>query len=393
MPGSPRRTIDSDREREAAVPATVTPEVSEKPAETTPPAPPEAPHGALGKRTPGIGGWIRSHPFSVAMIIIVLIVAIVAGILWWLNARQFEATDDAFIDGRPAPISAQVAGAIVDVPVADNQVVEAGAVVAVLDDRDYTVARAQAEAQIAQAEATLASVEAQVKAQQANIEQASKQVGEARAALTFATDENTRYQDLQKSGAGTVQRAQQAASDLRQKQGAFDAAEAAETAAQSQLGVLDAQHKTGEAQLAQARAQADLAAANLSRTHLIAPVKGRVTKLTAAKGLYATPGQTLMVIVPVDLWVTANYKETQLARMRPGQPVTISIDAYGRSFPGHVDSVQAGSGTAFSILPAENATGNYVKVVQRVPVKIVFDRPPDVQLGIGMSVVPSIKVE
>ena len=125
---------------------------------------------------------------------------------------------------------------------------------------------------------------------------------------------------------------------------------------------------------------------------LVAPFKGRVTQLTAAKGAYATPGQALMLIVPLDVWVTANFRETQLADMHPGQPATIWVDAYGRSFKGHVDSIQAGSGTAFSLLPAENATGNYVKVVQRVPVKIVFDRMPDLELGPGMSVTPSVKV-
>ena len=133
--------------------------------------------------------------------------------------------------------------------------------------------------------------------------------------------------------------------------------------------------------------------ANLARTIITAPVAGRVTKLTAAKGGYAAVGQALMMFVPREFWVTANFKETQLNLMRPGQPVNIAIDAYpGRTFAGHVDSVQSGSGTAFSLLPAENATGNYVKIVQRVPVKITFDKRPDVLLGPGMSVVPTVKV-
>ena len=117
-----------------------------------------------------------------------------------------------------------------------------------------------------------------------------------------------------------------------------------------------------------------------------------MTQLTAAKGIYATPGQTFMQIVPLHVWVTANFRETQLADMHPGQPADLCIDAYGKCFPGHVDSIQAGSGTAFSLLPAENATGNYVKVVQRVPVKLVFNRQPDPELGPGMSVTPSVKV-
>ncbi len=143
----------------------------------------------------------------------------------------------------------------------------------------------------------------------------------------------------------------------------------------------------------QARAAQDQAQANLARTTIRAPLNGRTTKMSAAKGAYAQPGQALMMFVPQDLWITANFKETQLTYMHPGQPVSITIDAYpGRVFHGHVDSIQAGSGAAFSLLPPENATGNYVKVVQRVPVKIVFEETPDVYVGPGMSVVPQVQV-
>lgn len=145
--------------------------------------------------------------------------------------------------------------------------------------------------------------------------------------------------------------------------------------------------------LDQARAVKGQAETNLSRTTIRAPVVSRVTKLSAAKGNYVVPGQALMMLVPPEVWVTANFKETQLNLMRPGQPVDLRIDAYpGRTFAGHVDSIQAGSGAAFSLLPPENATGNFVKVVQRVPVKIVFDSTPDVLLGPGMSVVPTVTV-
>ena len=171
-----------------------------------------------------------------------------------------------------------------------------------------------------------------------------------------------------------------------QAKASFAAAQANAVANEKQEGVLKAQLESARAQLAQA-------ATNLSRTIITAPVAGRVTQLTAAKGAYAAVGQALMMFVPRDVWVTANFKETQLDLMHPGQPVDIEIDAYpDRTFEGHVDSVQAGSGTAFSLLPAQNATGNYVKIVQRVPVKIVFNKPPDVLLGPGMSVVPTVKV-
>ena len=215
---------------------------------------------------------------------------------------------------------------------------------------------------------------------------------QAQAALTYSQDQYQRAQDLLKKGAGTRQAGQQTNSDLIQKRAALAAAEAALIQAKRQLAVFAAQRKSAEAQRAAAEAQKAQAEANLSRTVLTAPLRGRVTQLTAAKGAFATPGQTLMLIVPLDVWVTANYRETQLADMRPGQPAELCIDAYGKCFPGHVDSVQAGSVTVFSLLPAENATGNYVKIVQRVPVKLVFDKPPDLELGPGMSVTPSVTV-
>ena len=306
-------------------------------------------------------------------------VVIVAIALWWLQARNYESTDDAFIDTRTVQISAQVAAAIVDVPVTDNQVVEAGTELVRLDDRDYIAQRDQAKA-------SADNLKAQISAQQAKIDQADKQVAQAQAALTFAQQEADRYERLTKQGTATVEQAQQYRSGLLQAQATFAAAQANAVATEKQDPVLKAQLENAQAQLAQAEV-------NLSRTIITAPVAGRVTQLTAAKGGYAAVGQALMMFVPRKVWVTANFKETQLDLMRPGQPVDIEIDAYpGRTFGGHVDSIQAGSGTAFSLLPAENATGNYVKIVQRVPVKIVFDKPPDVLLGPGMSVVPTVKV-
>jgi membrane fusion protein (multidrug efflux system) len=236
------------------------------------------------------------------------------------------------------------------------------------------------------------NMDAQIEAQRSQVEQTSKQVAEAQAAYNFSQEENNRYQELVRTGAGTVQRAQQAVSDFQAKKAALEAAIAANTAAERQIDVLTAQKSVAQAQRDQARAQQAQADANLGRTDLRATVAGRVAKLTAALGALATSAQSIMVVVPLEVWVTANFKESQLRDMRPGQPVDIRVDAFGRSFPGHVDSVQAGSGTAFSLLPAENATGNYVKVVQRVPVKIIFEQRPDVELGPGMSVVPTVTV-
>ncbi len=325
------------------------------------------------------GGVLRSRRGLVTALVIGGIILAVLLVLWWLNARQYESTDDAFIDARTVQISAQVAAAIIDVPVTDNQMVEAGAELVRLDDRDYIAQRDQAQASVN-------NFAAQIAEQKAKIDQAERQVAQAQATLTFAQQQADRYQLLAKQGSGTVETAQQYSSNLQQSQAAYAAAQANAAATEKQEPVLEAELKNAQAQLAQAEA-------NLSRTIITAPVAGRVTHLTAAKGGYAAVGQALMMFVPRDVWVTANFKETQLDRMHPGQPVDITIDAYpDRTFKGHVDSIQSGSGTAFSLLPAENATGNYVKIVQRVPVKIVFNQPPDVLLGPGMSVVPAVKV-
>jgi membrane fusion protein, multidrug efflux system len=353
--------------------------------------PPEA--GTTHQDPKGLKGAFRKHPVAMIACLGLIVVGIVTGIVWYLHARHYESTDDAFIDGRPVLVSPQVTGSIVSVNVTDNQVVKSGDLLATIDPRNYKAAVDQADAQIRQNEAGVKNVDAQIAAQKSQVDQANQQVTEAAAALKFATDENARYQDLVQKGAGTVQRAQQASSDFTGKQAALDAASAAKVSAERQIDVLNAQKLATAAQLDQSRAQKDRADADLQRTELRATVDGRVTKLTAAVGQLAALGQAIMIVVPLDIWVTANFKESQLADMHTGQPVDISIDAFGgRRFPGHVDSVQAGSGTAFSLLPAENATGNYVKVVQRVPVKITFDQRPDVQLGPGMSVVPTVTV-
>jgi membrane fusion protein, multidrug efflux system len=336
---------------------------------------------------------LRGHR-TLVLAIAAIVIAIVVGVtVWWINASHYESTDDAFIDARTVTISSQLNAQVVDVPVTDNQVVKAGTVLVRLDRSDFQAATDQGKAQVDQAQANIANLNAQIAAQQARIDQADKQVTQAQAALTFAQQENDRYERLVKAGSVTVEQAQQYHSNFLQAQASFAAAEANAVATSKQLPVLQSQALQAQAQLEQQRAGFEQAQVNLGRTVITAPVDGYVTKLTAAKGQYAAAGQALMMFVPRDVWVTANFKETQLANLRPGQPVEIAVDAFpDRTFKGHVDSVQAGSGTAFSLLPAENATGNYVKIVQRVPVKIAFDEPPDVLLGPGMSVVPSVKV-
>jgi membrane fusion protein (multidrug efflux system) len=317
------------------------------------------------------------------------------GYLYWDNARRYETTDDAFVAARQFAVAPKVPGYITAVPVTDNEHVVAGQAIARIDDRDYRTALAQTEAQVAAARANIENIDAQTAVQQAQVAQNQSQIEQARASLTFDQQQEARYQDLARTGAGTVQNAQQWLSQRQQQQASVKAAEAALAATARQLTVLKAQRDTAEANLRQAIAQGDQAKLNLSYTVVTAAQPGRVVQLGAAVGQYAQAGTALTMFVPDDIWVAANFKEIQLDRMRPGQDVTLHIDAYPElAVHGHVASVQPGSGTAFSLLPAENATGNYVKIVQRVPVKIVLDNPPtDVALGPGMSVVPTVRVD
>jgi membrane fusion protein, multidrug efflux system len=340
-------------------------------------------------------GFLQRRPFAFVSALLLLILAAAGGFLYWNYAEHFESTDDAFIAARQFPIAPKVSGYITAVLVTDNQHVAAGDVIARIDDRDYRTALEQAQAQVANAVAAIQNIDAQMKVQQAQIGASEAQVDQAQAALVFAQQQAERYQDLAQKGAGSVQNAQQYASQLRQQQAAVESTQATLKLAQRQVESLKAQRDSAIASLAQAKAQRDQAQLNLSYTTVTAAQPGRVVSLGAAVGQYAQPGTNLAMFVPDEIWVTANFKENQLDAMRPGQPVTLHIDAYPeRTFRGHVASIQPGSGTAFSLLPAENATGNYVKIVQRVPVKItVDDLPNDVSLGPGMSVVPTVRID
>ncbi len=358
------------------------PQSPELPGETeAEPPPPPASSGESRK------GFRRRHP--IAVVIGSALFALAAGTAW-----HFQSTDDAFIAARQIALAPKVSGYVSQVPVTDNQHVAAGGVIARIDDRDYRIALAQASAQVAAAQASIQNIDAQVTVQRAQINASQAQVEQAQATLVFAQQQSDRYQELAQRGAGTVQNAQQYSSQLLQQQAALKSAQAALSVAQRQIESLKAQRSSAEASLAQAVAQRDQAQLNLSYTIVTAAQAGRVVNLTASPGEFAPAGTNLTMFVPDEIWVTANFKETQLASMRPGQPASMHIDAYPkRAIRGHVASVQPGSGTAFSLLPAENATGNYVKVIQRVPVKIVIDNPPtDVALGPGMSVVPSVRI-
>ena len=296
---------------------------------------------------------------------------------------------------RPSvSVSPKVAGYLTEVPVTDNQEVEAGQLLVQIDQRDFEVAARRAEAQLEQAQASVQSFDAQIAAQNAQAIATQEQLRQAEAALTFASQENDRAQTLLKDGNATLQRAQQTKSQLEQAQATANAARSSMDAALKQVVSLKAQKASAIASVAAASAQKAQAELNLGYTRVTAAQKGRVVHLTAAKGQYVQVGQNLSMFVPYPVWVTANFKETQISDIQPGQSVSIAVDAYsGRELHGHVDSIQSGSGTAFSLLPAENATGNFVKIVQRVPVKIeIDDVPVDIPLGPGMSVVPTVRV-
>jgi membrane fusion protein (multidrug efflux system) len=346
------------------------------------------------KRPSSLRDRMREHWLLLTVVLCLLVVAVAGGLIYWFSVRDYESTDDAFVAARSFSVAPKVGGYVTQVPVTDNQHVNAGDLLAQIDERDYKTAVDQAKAQVAAAQANIDNIQAQIDSQNEQIKQAQAQVDQAKAQLQFAQQEEARAKDLVEKGAGTVQREQQTHSDLQSQQANTTRTNAALIAANLGIKTLQTQLESAHASLQQAQAQLDQANLNLQYTRVTAAQSGRVVKLSGAVGTFSTPGQSLMMFVPDDIWVVANYKETQLRDMRPGQPVEFSIDAYpGRKFTGHIASVQPGSGTAFSLLPAENATGNYVKVVQRVPVKIIVDHwPDDVAIGPGMSVVPWTKV-
>jgi membrane fusion protein (multidrug efflux system) len=340
----------------------------------------------------------RSRKVLLAGLVALLAIAVIAGgTLWWLQARNWVSTDDAFIDVHMVQVSPQVAGRVARVLVDDNQEVRAGQPLLEIDPADFKARLDQAVANQRSADGQLAQAKAQLSVAQANLDEARAQVGVAEANATNATTNLKRDQDLQRMGSLALSR-QQLDNDTataRSNAATLSAAQQKVAAAQAQLALAHTQEMTAEAGVEAAAAMTHQAQLSLSYTEIRATDGGRITHKSVANGDYVQIGQALMALVPDRVWVTANFKETELGHMRVGQPVDVYVDAYpGKIFQGRVDSFQAGSGTAFSLLPPENATGNYIKVVQRVPVKIVFEQAPGARwlLGPGMSVEPYVKV-
>ena len=311
---------------------------------------------------------------------------------WWTEGRYFETTDDAYVQADMAVVSSRVPGQVSEVLVADNQMVHRGDVLVRLDDRDLQVSLAQARADVASAEADIHALQAQLRLQSSTIAAAEADVTSADASAAFAKSEFTRYSDLVRSGSGSVQRAQQADADIKGRDAAAARARSALEGAKGQTEVLQAQLGKSQAALLHARASAEQAALNLSYGAIVAPVDGAVGDRSVRPGQYVQPGARLLDVVPMEtgLYVVANFKETQLAKMGAGEDVTLSFDMLGGPpFRGVVDSLSPGSGATFALLPPENATGNFTKIVQRVGVRIRLlpdDRLSQLRPGLSVSV-------
>jgi len=373
---------------------------------TTPePDPPQSPPERREdqRRSPGLNlerppgdapKWYqrRQVRYLAAALIVVLLIA---GLIWWLYARRYEGTTDAYVDVHLVHVAPRVPGQVARVLVNDNQLVRAGQLLVEIDPADYRAKLSQLVAQKAQAVTQFSQAQAQVATSQAAWQQAVADTQGAAAQAINSRQDLVRYQELKKALPTAVAQEQldqavatarnaiaQQTSDEKKVQGALSQI----TASRAQVSGAVAAIKALDAQIVSAQL-------DLSYTRVIAPMDGHIANRSVETGNYVQAGQELLDIVPLGLWVTANFKETQLEHMAPGQPATVGIDACGRSYEAHVNSIQRGAGQAFGVLPPENATGNWVKVVQRVPVKVVFDRmPTDCLLGPGMSAEVSVKV-
>lgn len=375
-------------------------EQSDQPAQSAP-APGQDGGSATGDDAQGVARRKRRRPWVMAIGLLVLATLIAGGIYYYLLTRDVESTDDAYTDGRAVSIAPQVAGVVVSLYVGDNQMVKQGDPLIHIDPRQYEIERELAEGALATAKAQFAGQQYGAEIARKNfpalLDQAKAQTASANAALAKAQADFNRQSSLSKQ-ATSQQEVDAAKAALKQAQAQVLLANAQvvqNSPVPQRIGETDAQVGQLQGQVEQAQARLDQANLNLSWTTVKAPQDGWITKRNVEMGNYVAAGQQIMSIVTPEVWITANFKESQLADMRSGQPVSIRIDAYpSLDIRGHVDSIQLGSGSKFTAFPPENATGNFVKVVQRVPVKIVIDSglDPKVPLPLGISVVPTVTV-
>lgn len=300
------------------------------------------------------------------------------------------------MDGHIARIAPQIPALVMALHVDDNQLVRKGDLLVELDRTHYEVALEQAHAQLISAQGRLGQAEAQLESSKASVAQASAEIDAAQVAFENATRDLERYESVDER-ARSRQQLDNAVAAQKNAQARLEQAKAGKISAEAQVNTSAAAIEAAKGEVRTAEANEKRAQVNLGDCAIYAPSDGHVTRRTVEVGNYVQPGGTMFMLVSPEVWVTANFKETQLTMMRPGQPVTIQVDAFpDREFHGHVDSIQAGSGARFGVLPPENATGNFVKVVQRVPVKIVFEYGPNTNdtglLSPGLSVIPKVKI-
>ena len=336
---------------------------------------------------------LRSRKVRIVLLVVVL-AAIAVGIWWYLDyesrGKYLQSTNDAFVQADSVVVAPKIGGYIDRVFVDENQTVRSGQPLALLDARDYRAQSSQIQAQIDASRATADTVRAQVGEQQAALSQAQAQLNAAQADVAFAAEQVTRFEPLARSGAESRERLDQLRNQLRQAQAQPATRRAAVLAAQRRFGTLDSQIAQALSQARAGEAQLRAAEVNVQSTIIRSSIGGRVGDLAVRVGQFVQPGTRLMTVVPVDkIYVEANFKETQVGLMRVGQPVTIKVDALPDiELNGRIASFAPGTGAQFSILPPQNATGNFTKIVQRIPVRVAIDASPEVRrlLAPGMSV-------
>jgi membrane fusion protein (multidrug efflux system) len=324
----------------------------------------------------------------------IVVGAVIFGMHWWTVGRFLESTDDAYVGGDVTVIGPKVPGYITELKVVDNQFVHAGDLLVKIDDRDYVAALNKAEGAVAAEQALLANLDATEQLQHAVVSQAKAGIDAANAETVRSRDDQVRYQVLSGRSAVSVESFQRADATYKTAQANGAKAQASMLASQRQLDVISTQKQQARAALEQAKAERDMARLNVGYTELRAPVDGVIGNRRARVGAYAAAGTQLLSVVPATgLWVDANFKEDQLQHMHPGQAVTIEADVLpGQIFHGHLDSLAPATGSQFSVLPPENATGNFTKIVQRVPVRVYLDGE-DGHLGKlrpGLSVIAEV---
>lgn len=338
----------------------------------------------------------RRVPWMMVAVLAVVAVVASAALYWDLVLRFEQNTDDAYVGGNVTVLAPKVNGFVDQILVTDNQHVKAGDVLIRLDARDYEAKREQASAEVDSARAAVTELEAKQQLQLAVIGQHSAEKNAAAAELTRATSDNVRYRELVKSEAVSNQLVERAAADYAKASAGLERSDAALLAAKRQLDVLSAQLIDARARVNTALASQKVAALNVEYTTIRAPVDGYVGNRTARVGMLANVGVPLLAIVPTSgLWIDANFKEDQLKRMRPGDRVDVSLDASNLTLHGRVDSVAPATGATFSVLPPENATGNFTKIVQRVPVRVSLDPQPALAnvLRPGLSAIVTVHTD